>query len=75
MKEEINNQRATNGTDNVTSIIHKLTRKNLKLANNWYTWKETKYIQLDNYEKQETVGPHTNYQKMQTFSTSLYIYV
>ena len=39
IKEGINDQQATNGTDNITSIIHKLTSKNLKLANSWYTWK------------------------------------
>ena len=50
-------QRVTDCTDTVTPIVHKHTRKLLKLSDDWYTWKEVEHIQLDNYAKQETFGP------------------
>ena len=57
MKSEIDNQRATNGTYNITLIIHKPTRRNIKPADDWYKWKQAEYIQLGNYEKQEIFDP------------------
>jgi len=57
MKEETKDQRATNGIDNITPIIHKLIWKNLKLADDWYKWKEVGCIQLDNYEKTRNICP------------------
>ena len=57
IKEDIDTQRFINGNDDVVPIIHKLTRKVLKNANDWPQWKAAEYKQLDQYEEQDTFGP------------------
>ena len=35
----------------------KLTRRKLKETDTWHKWQQAEYVQLDNYEKQNTFGP------------------
>ena len=41
---------------NATTQVTKLTRGRLRKQNDWDEWKESEYLQLDQYEKQYMFG-------------------
>jgi len=45
------------GSDAVTPIINKLTRRKLKVLDDWDDWNKAEFTQLDQYESQSTFGP------------------
>ena len=57
IKEDINHERYVNENDDIVPTITKLTRKSLKSTDEWPLWNKAEFLQLDQYEQQDTFGP------------------
>ena len=57
LRATINDERCTKDLDNIDPVVKKLTRRALKVGDDWNLWEQAEFQQLDNYEKQDTFGP------------------
>ena len=54
---DISRERFNNDNHDPTPVINKLTRRKLKLQDDWRDWQSVEFEQLDMYENQTTFGP------------------
>ena len=67
IKQDIQLQCNTNGSDRILSRVNKLTRRKLKEADDWLDWNEAEHQQLDMYEKKTHLPPLMNYHQEQIY--------
>ena len=56
MKSDVNLEFVSNDSDEINLKTTKLVRKKLKESIDWSNWNKAEYLQLDQYEIQQTFG-------------------